>query len=314
MPTAERNKKYHGMTKAEYERRLKIKEAGPFYKVLRRDSDGKLYSCSGGDKCWGDGGAFPGPWEEEGSVWICNKGLHVTNDPAQWDAANLQHETFEVEIPWTDKSVQITDLHAGEKIAVSKMRLMGLVDPLTLAAFGIVRGNVNLSYVEPHKGVKHFAIQSGVSTYHSSEARLFQIYGQADFTTSSYGALVRSFDQSTITAANAKVEHYSTGQLTAGTGSFCTVTNGTVRAMAGSTVIVTGGTPRIYAQGGSAIVLRAPAYVVKSTSSQEIIVASTSPSNLLKSNRLLAVTDKFGNFLKFVELESTIPSDAKIIL
>lgn len=311
MPTAERNKKYHGMTKTEYERRLKIKDAGPFYKVLMKH-DGKLYSCSGGDKCWGDGGAFPGPWEEEESVYICNKGLHVTNDPTQWDAANSHHETFEVEIPWTDKSVQITNLHAGEKIAVSKMRLTALADPLILATFGIVRGNVNLSYVELIKGVKCFTIQSGVSTYHSQEARLFQVYGQSDFTTSSVGAIVHSYDNSAITANNARVEHNSTGQLTAGPSSVCTVTSGTVRAMAGSTVIVTGGTPRIYAQEGSTVILRASAYVVKAPTASEIVV--TSPNNLLKNSRLLAITDKFGNFLKFVELDSTIPSDAKIVL
>ena len=316
MPTAERNKRFNGMTKAEYERRKNIFEnSGPFYKVLQRGSDGKLYSCSGGDKCWGDGKTMPAQWETEKEVLICKRGLHITSDPMIWLAEESTHETFEVEIPWQDKSVQITDLRDNEKIAVSKMRLLRPIDPRVLAQFGLVRGDVALHYLTRKPNVSAFKVQSGKSEWHNNETMRIDTYDKATLETSGIATFVRAYDESNVDASQCKVEFNSIGSLTAGNGSYCTVqTKASVYARGGSVVVVNGGTPRIYAENGAVVVLKAPAHVVKAPGDAAPIITALNPNLLLKNSRLFAVVDKFGRFLKFVELDSSIPTDAKIVL
>ena len=315
MPTAERNKKYNGMTKAEFERRKNIFEkSGPFYKVLQRGPDGKLYSCSGGEKCWGDGNNLGAQWEEEKEVVICQSGLHVTNNPMLWHAYEPTHETFEVEIPWQDKSVQITDLRDNEKIAVSKMRLLRPIDPRVLAQFGLVRGDVALHYLTRKPNVFAFKVQSGKSEWHNNEAMRIDTYDKATLETSGIATFVRAYNESNVDASQCKVEFNSIGSLTAGNGSYCTVqTKASVYARGGSVVVVNDGTPRIYAENGAVAVLKAPAHVVKAPGDAAPIITALNPNLLLKNSRLLAVVDKFGQFIKFVELDSSIPADAKII-
>ena len=316
MPTAERNKKYNGMTKAEFERRKNIFEkSGPFYKVLQRGPDGKLYSCSGGEKCWGDGNNLGAQWEEEKEVVICQSGLHVTNNPMLWHAYEPTHETFEVEIPWQDKSVQITDLRDNEKIAVSKMRLLRPIDPRVLAQFGLVRGDVALHYLTRKPNVFAFKVQSGKSEWHNNEAMRIDTYDKATLETSGIATFVRAYNESNVDASQCKVEFNSIGSLTAGNGSYCTVqTKASVYARGGSVVVVNDGTPRIYAENGAVAVLKAPAHVVKAPGDAAPIITALNPNLLLKNSRLFAVVDKFGRFLKFVELDSSIPTDAKIVL
>lgn len=316
MPTAERNKKYNGMTKAEFERRKNIFEkSGPFYKVLQRGSNGNLYSCSGGDKCWGDGKTLPAQWEEEKEVVICNRGFHVTNNPMLWHAYEPTYETFEVEIPWQDKSVQITDLRDGEKIAVSKMRLLQPIDPKVLAQYGLVRGDLALHYVTTRPEVNCFRVQSGTSSYSGNDPRRFEVSGESTLEVDSFFAVVRAYEQSNITAWRCKVDFQSSGMLTARAGSCCDVrSNGTVVAKAGSVVTVVGGTPRIYVEDGAVVVLKAGAYIMKTPNNDGKTIVSLHQNYMLKNSRLLAVVDKFGRFLKFVELDSSIPADARIIL
>ena len=315
MPTAERNKKYNGMTKAEFERRKNIFEkSGPFYKVLQRGPDGKLYSCSGGEKCWGDGNNLGAQWEEEKEVVICRSGLHVTNNPMLWHAYEPTHETFEVDIPWYEKDVQITDLRDNEKIAVSKMRLLRPIDPRVLAQFGLVRGDVALHYLTRKPNVSAFKVQSGKSEWHNNEAMRIDTYDKATLETSGIATFVRAYNESNVDASQCKVEFNSIGSLTAGNGSYCTVqTKASVYARGGSVVVVNDGTPRIYAENGAVVVLKAPAHVVKAPGDAAPIITALNPNLLLKNSRLLAVVDKFGQFIKFVELDSSIPADAKII-
>lgn len=315
MPTAERNKKYNGMTKAEFERRKNIFEkSGPFYKVLQRGPDGKLYSCSRGTKCWGDGNNLGAQWEEEKEVVICRSGLHVTNNPMLWHAYEPTHETFEVDIPWYEKDVQITDLRDNEKIAVSKMRLLRPIYPRVLAQFGLVRGDVGLHYVTRKPNVSAFKVQSGKSEWHNNEAMRIDTYDKATLETSGIATFVRAYNESNVDASQCKVEFNSIGSLTAGNGSYCTVqTKASVYARGGSVVVVNGGTPRIYAENGAVVVLKAPAHVVKAPGDAAPIITALNPNLLLKNSRLLAVVDKFGQFIKFVELDSSIPADAKII-
>ena len=315
MPTAERNKKYNGMTKAEFERRKNIFEkSGPFYKVLQRGPDGKLYSCSRGTKCWGDGNNLGAQWEEEKEVVICRSGLHVTNNPMLWHAYEPTHETFEVDIPWYEKDVQITDLRDNEKIAVSKMRLLRPIDPRVLAQFGLVRGDVALHYLTRKPNVSAFKVQSGKSEWHNNEAMRIDTYDKATLETSGIATFVRAYNESNVDASQCKVEFNSIGSLTAGNGSYCTVqTKASVYARGGSVVVVNDGTPRIYAENGAVVVLKAPAHVVKAPGDAAPIITALNPNLLLKNSRLLAVVDKFGQFIKFVELDSSIPADAKII-
>ena len=315
MPTAERNKKYNGMTKAEFERRKNIFEkSGPFYKVLQRGPDGKLYSCSGGEKCWGDGNNLGAQWEEEKEVVICQSGLHVTNNPMLWHAYEPTHETFEVEIPWQDKSVQITDLRDNEKIAVSKMRLLRPIDPRVLAQYGLIRGDLALEFVAVKPEVNCFRVQSGTPSYSGSDPRRFEVSGESTLEVDSFFAVVRAYERSNIIVSQGRVDFQSSGTLTAGAGSCCDVrSNGTVVARTGSVVTVVGGTPRIYAEDGAVVVLRAGAYVVKAPNNEGKTIVSLHQNYMLKNSRLFAVANKFGQFIKFVELDSSIPADAKII-
>lgn len=312
--TSKKNPAYHGMTKAEFERRERVRKAGPFYKVLQRWDDGTLHSCSGGYKTWGKpADALPGPWEVfTGTVHICTSGLHATNNPTKWQAELEDHETFEVDIPWYEKDVQITDVHSDEKIAVSKLRLIRPIDPHKLATFGIVRGDVDISGYRFAESVEDVYVQKGAMDYNYGRPMRFKVSNNAKVCVAT-NSTVFSYGESSVEANHATVYHNSTGSLGAGADSTCYVAaTASVVARPGSIVIVNAGAPRIYAESGSTIILNTAAHVFKASNS--VGVAIINPDRVLKQNKHFVVLTARNEFHSFAKLPDGIPSDAKIIL
>jgi hypothetical protein len=313
------NKKTGKLVQSEYKRRKEIfEDQGPFYKVLQRTNDDHLWSCSGGSKDWGTDKdpAFFSTVHSEGSVSLCNHGLHITNDPRAWHADFEDHETFLVQVPWTDPDCAVSEMN-NDKVAVSKLVLTRAACPIDLARFGFVKKGtfVDLTSVHLPSGYSEFRV-FGKAKYDGDNPAAISVFAGGELDAFGFTTCVTANNNSRVIAERCRVASYENTYVEARNGTYVEVYGGSqIYARSGAVVRVMPVTyaegANIYAESGATLILGVAANVYTLPDAQVQIL---NPENAKKNSRVLAVLNENGTFHQFHTLPAEIPENARILL
>ncbi len=313
------NRKTGKLVQSEYKRRKEIfEDQGPFYKVLQRTNDGHLWSCSGGHKDWGTDKdpAFFSTVHSEDSVSLCNHGLHITNDPRAWHADFEDHETFLVQVPWTDPDCAVSEM-SNDKVAVSKLVLARAAYPIDLARFGFVKKGTSVDLTDVRLPIRYSEFKVfGKAQYHNGGPAAISVFAGGELDAFGFSTFVKANNNSRVVAERCRVTSYD--------GTFVEARNGTyVEAYGGSQIYARSGSvvrvmpiayaerASIYAESGATLILGVEANVYTLPDAQVQIL---NPENAKKDSRVLTVLNEDGNFHKFHTLPAEIPENARILL
>jgi len=284
-----------------------------WFKVLRTGTfSGKptLYSRSGGTKQWqAPRPNRAAPWQTEPNVSICHRGLHITTDPWQWSAEASDAKVFTVEVPWFDPAVKISD-QSGDKIAVSKMRLLRESTPNDYAEAGIIVTDTTMQ----HFKFRDITVRSGRLSCYSCEHSQFAVYEGASFNLMGQSSHVFAYRN----AADSRMED----------GSVRWSSSNTLTLVDGYAEVAAGG--KVHAKGNSVVRLQNPNALVYAEDRSVVIVEShnctivTPPSasvtiqygsfNVQSSHPEFAIElDENGNFVRFLKRPAGLSDGHKLI-
>lgn len=292
------------MNTQELTRRFKLSEE-IWFKVLRL-AGGKLYSRSGGTKCWGAPSAErPAPWQVEANVEICHRGLHITTDPYEWEAQKSDAKTFVVEVPWLDPKVKVSD-QQNDKIAVSKTRLLREAEPLDYLKAGIVNSELTV-YDFPTRKVQ---VRGGKLIAHGATNAIVEILdggscklnGDNIHVDAEYGANHSEFTGTGFVVWRGNALLYTGGYIQARA-----ISHGSkIHAGVNSVVRVQGSHSSVFAENGSVVIVEAGNCHIRRQSLDGVTVVRNG-HELSKTAHLAAILDDRGQFAGFVDA----PSDLK---
>jgi hypothetical protein len=184
-----------------------ILDGKKLYKVLSATGE----SQNGGALKWSlPGPNGPGEFHEVPAVLICNRGLHLTAEPARWWKANsrvfeVEAEHFGEQINWDGKR---TKWHE-DKVVAQRVRLVRELSESELASVGIFKSG----YHEVKENKLYIAEGSAQVTANGSAK--VTAYGSAQVTAND-SAQVTANDSAQVTAyGSAKVTANDSAQVTA---------------------------------------------------------------------------------------------------
>ena len=287
------------MNTQELTRRFKLSEE-IWFKVLRL-TGGKLYSKSGGTKCWRAPSAErPAPWQVEADVEICHRGLHITTDPYEWGAGDRDAKTFVVEVPWLDPKVKVSD-QRSDKIAVSKVRLLREAEPLDYLKAGIVNSELTV-YDFPTRKVRvrgggrliaHGAANAMVEILSGGSCKL---NGDNIHVDAEYGADHSEFTGAGFVVWRGNALLYTGGYIQARALSH----RSKIHVGVNSVVRVQGSHSSVYAENGSVVIVEAPDCHVRRQSLDGVTVVRNG-HELAKTAHLATILDDRGQFAGFID-------------
>ena len=314
------NRKTGKLVQSEYKRRKEIfEDQGPFYKVLQRTNDDHLWSCSGGHKDWGTDKdpAFFSTVHSEDSVSLCNHGLHITNDPRAWHADFEDHETFLVQVPWTDSYCAVSEMN-NDKVAVSKLVLSRAAYPIDLARFGFVKKGtfVDLTSVHLPSRYSEFRVFGKEKCDDDDGPAAISVFAGGELDAFGSSTFVNANNNSRVIAERCRVASYNNTFVEARNGAYVEVYGGSqIYARSGSVVRVIPVSyakgANIYAESGATLILGVEANVYTLPDAQVQIL---NPENAKKDSRVLTVLNENGTFHQFHTLPAEIPENARILL
>jgi len=198
-----------------------MSEANLWFKVLKSGR-----SCHGGSHAWSlPAGDQPGAWHElsSGTPVLCERGFHVTQEPAHWFGPG--RDVYVAEIAGDITAPNPADADAT-KVAAQRCRLIRLATASELESVGIY---VSGSHVCRPNKLSH---ASGSATVKAYDSATVEAYGSATVEASG-SATVEAYDSATVEAyGSATVKAYDSATVEASD-------SATVKAYDSATVVVT---------------------------------------------------------------------------
>jgi hypothetical protein len=245
------------------------------FKVL---VDGR--SCHGGDMQWSLPTAKPGAWHEvDGPLKMCERGIHLTTDPARWWRPGC--EVFECEAEGVEGDGSIDD----RKVVVRRARLVRRLSDSDLVDLRILR----FGHHEIRKGLVIVERSASVTAYGSASIRAS---GSASVT--AYGsASVTAYGSASVTAyGSASVTAYDSASVTASDSASVTAYGSASVRASGSASVTASGSASVTASGSASVTAYGSASV---TAEHEVTIVARWGSGTFQLKDRAVLIDRRGD-------------------